>query len=34
MPRKFVALTIAIAGLFAIVASAGADATLALPGIL
>jgi hypothetical protein len=34
MPRKFVALTIAVASLFAIIASAGADTTLTLPGIL
>jgi hypothetical protein len=34
MPRKFIALTIVVTGLFAIIASAGSDATLTLPGIL
>jgi hypothetical protein len=34
MPKKFVALTIAIAGLFALASSAAADVTLTLPGIL
>jgi hypothetical protein len=34
MPRKFVALTFAVAALFAVVASSGADTTLTIPGIL